>query len=87
MSIDPNRPGPPLPGAAAGPEQAAVTSPVTPLAARSDPLAPAREQALWWGLAAVGLCALALVVRPWLGGVRLGRRTTRGRRRRTPDVV
>jgi type VII secretion-associated serine protease mycosin len=85
MSIDPNRPGPPLPGAAAGPKQTAVESPVTPLSARSDPLAPAREQALWWGLAAVGLCALALVVRPWLGGVRLGRRTTRGRRRSTTD--
>jgi type VII secretion-associated serine protease mycosin len=81
MSIDPNRTGPPLPGAATRPEQAAVESPVTPLAARSDPLAPAREQALWWGLGAVGLCALALVLRPWLGGVRLGRRTSRGRRR------
>ena len=85
MSIDPNRPGPPLPGAAPGPEQQAVKSPVTPLAARSDPLAPAREQALWWGLAAVGLCALALVMRPWLGGVRIGRRTARGRRRSTAD--
>jgi hypothetical protein len=87
MSIDPNRPGPPLPGAATGPKQQAVKSPVTPLAARTDPLAPAREQALWWGLAAVGLCALALVTRPWLGGVRLGRRTTRGRRRSTSDVL
>ncbi|HET9760349.1 MAG TPA: S8 family serine peptidase, partial [Nocardioidaceae bacterium] len=52
MSLDPNRPGPPLPGAApqGGPKPAA--SPVTPLAARPDPLAPARAHALWWGLAA-----------------------------------
>jgi len=85
MSLDPNRPGPPLPGAApqAGTKQDA--SPVAPLAARPDPLAPARAHALWWGLAAVGLCALAVVLRPWLGG--LGRRPPRGRRRGTPDTI
>lgn len=86
MTLDPNRPGPPLPGAAKQPVTKAVDSPVTPLAARTDPLAPARVQAMWWGLAAVGLCALALVLRPWMG--RLGRRRTpRGRRRSTADSL
>jgi type VII secretion-associated serine protease mycosin len=81
MTIDPARPGPPVPGAAARTDTRAVDSPVTPLAARSDPLAPARERGMWWGLAAVGLCALALVLRPWLG--RLPHRAPRGRRRGT----
>jgi hypothetical protein len=51
------------------------------LAADVDTLAPAREQALWWSLAAVGVGALALVLRPW--AVRLDRRArpARGRRR------
>ncbi len=82
MSLDPNRPGPPFPGAAPQGETKPAASPVTPLAARPDPLAPARAHALWWGLAAVGLCALALVLRPWLGA--LGRRPPRGRRRSAP---
>ena len=47
---------------------------VTPLSARTDPLAPARVAALWWCLAAVGLGALALVLRPWLAGAVLRRR-------------
>ena len=79
MTLDPNRPGPPIPGVAPRTEPKPAGSPVSPLTVQPDPLAPARVQALWWGLAAVGLCALALVLRPWLG--RLGRRTTRGRRR------
>ena len=83
MTLDPNRPGPPIPGAAPKAEPKPADSPVSPLAARPDPLAPARVEALWWGLAAVGLCALALVLRPWVG--RLGRRTTRGRRRRAAE--
>ncbi len=84
MSLDPDRPGPPLPGAT-GPRAGTTTdSPVTPLAARTDPLAPARVEAMWWGLAAVGLCALAVVLRPWLG--RATRRTPRGRRSTTNRV-
>ena len=83
MTLDPNRPGPPIPGAAPKAEPKPADSPVSPLTARPDPLAPARVEALWWGLAAVGLCALALVLRPWLG--RLGRRPTRGRRRRAAE--
>lgn len=85
MTLDPNRPGPPVPGAAPKAEPKPAGSPVSPLTARPDPLAPARGQALWWGMAAVGLCALALVLRPWLG--RLGRRTPRGRRRRAAEQV
>jgi hypothetical protein len=77
MTIDPNRPGPPVPGAGSAPAPPAQQDTVTPLAARPDPLAAARVQALWWGLGAVGLCALALVLRPWVG--RLARRTPRGR--------
>ncbi len=39
-------------------------SKIRPISATPDPLAPAREAALWWGLLAVGLAALALVLRP-----------------------
>ncbi len=81
MTLDPDRPGPVLPGASAQPPPRAQDSPVTPLVARPDPLAPAREAALWWGLLAVGLGGLALVLRPWLG--RAVRRAPSGRRRRT----
>jgi hypothetical protein len=81
MSLDPQRPGPPLPGVTQPRTGKTADSPVTPLAARTDPLAPARVEAMWWGLVAVGLCALALVLRPWLG--RVTRRTPHGRRRST----
>ncbi len=84
MTLDPNRPGPPLPGVGDQAPPKARESTVTPLAASSDPLAPARLAAMWWGLFAVGLCALALVLRPWVGA--LARRTPRGRRRRTPST-
>jgi type VII secretion-associated serine protease mycosin len=80
MSLDPDRAGPALPGAKAVAPDTSVQSPVTPLAARTDPLAGARGQALWWSLGAVGVGALALVLRPWVRGVT-------GRRRDTPDVV
>jgi hypothetical protein len=83
MSLDPRRAGPALPGAKPATAVTAVRSPVTPLAARTDPLAGARQQALWWSLGAVGVGALALVLRPWLG--RMTRRTPRGRRRSSPD--
>ena len=83
MTLDPNRPGPPLPGVSEQASPKARESTVTPLAASSDPLAPARLAAMWWGLFAVGLCALALVLRPWVGA--LARRTPRGRRRRAPS--
>jgi hypothetical protein len=79
MTIDPNRPGPPVPGAGSAPAAPPQQDTVTPLAARPDPLDAARAQALWWGLGAVGLGALALVLRPLIG--RLARRTPRGRRR------
>jgi type VII secretion-associated serine protease mycosin len=88
MSLDPNRAGPALPGATATTPDKTVQSPVTPLAAQTDPLSGARGQALWWSLGAVGIGALALVLRPWLRGMterRTGR--PRGRRRSTPDVV
>ena len=84
MTLDPGRPGPPLPGASR-PGAMRTDPPVTPLAAQTDAMAPARVEAMWWGLAAVGLCALALVLRPWLG--RLTRRTPRGRRRRTSKTA
>ena len=83
MTLDPNRPGPPLPGVSQQASPKVQKSTVTPLAARSDPLAPARLAAMWWGLLAIGLCALALVLRPWV--LALSRRTPRGRRRRAPS--
>ena len=79
MTLDPNRPGPPLPGAAHQVTPPAPRSPVTPLAVRTDPLAPTRARMLWWALGATGLGALALVLRPWVG--RLA--SSAGSRRRT----
>ena len=76
MTLDPNRPGPPFPGATASRSETPDSTEVTPLSARTDPLAPARVAALWWCLAAVGLCVLALVLRPWLVGA-VTRRTPR----------
>ena len=89
MSLDPTRPGPPVPGAAKEPPAPAPHAQVAPLAATTDPLAPARVRAMWWGLGAAGLCALALVLRPWLGRLTAPRRTaraSRGRRRRSSAV-
>ena len=77
MSLDPNRAGPPVPGVRMPATATADMSPVTPGAAQSDPLAPVRSQAMWAALVAVGLCALALVLRPWLGPLTRERR--RGR--------
>lgn len=76
MSLDPNRAGPPLPGVKRAAAAPVDDTKVTPLVARTDPLAPVRRQAMWAALAAAGLCALALVLRPWLGPL------TRGGRRR-----
>jgi len=73
MTLDPKRPGPDVPGVPAAAAPAEEDPPVSPLVAQSDPLAPARVTALWWGLAAVGLAALALVLRPLVG--RATRRT------------
>ncbi len=83
MSLDPNRVGPPLPGGQSAPPAAKAQAPLKPLAADVDTLAPAREQALWWSLAAVGVGALALVLRPWAARLT---RPQRGRRRSTPDT-
>ncbi len=74
MTLDPERPGPPFPGATTSRPETPDRTEVTPLSARTDPLAPARVAALWWCLAAVGLGALALVLRPWLAGAVLRRR-------------
>ncbi len=63
MTIDPTRAGPELPGARSAPDPG-DESKIRPISATPDPLAPAREAALWWGLLAVGLAALALVLRP-----------------------
>lgn len=65
MTLDPSRVGPEYPGQAA---PAAQEPAVRLEAVRStgDPLVPARRAALWWGLGAVGVAALAFVLRPWL---------------------
>jgi membrane-anchored mycosin MYCP len=68
MTIDPGRPGPPLPGASRATTPVSRKTPVQALAATPDPLAPARQAALWWGLLAVGVAALAVVLRPWVRG-------------------
>jgi subtilisin family serine protease len=76
MSLDPHRVGPPVPGVKRVDPPPAGETRVAPVLARSDPLAPVRRQAMWAALVAVGLCALALVLRPWVG------RSTRHVRRR-----
>jgi type VII secretion-associated serine protease mycosin len=72
MSLDPNRLGPPLPGAKRPARPATDETSVSPVAAQSDPLAPVRSQVMWAALVAVGLCALALVLRPLARGARRG---------------
>ncbi|MEO5711420.1 MAG: S8 family serine peptidase [Nocardioidaceae bacterium] len=89
MSLDPNRSGPPLPGARSTPPAAPAQAPLKPLAAEVDTLAPTRERALWWSLGAVGVGALAVVLRPWMGRVTSSNRSRRrpaGRRRSTPGT-
>jgi membrane-anchored mycosin MYCP len=81
MTLDPDRPGPAMPGAQESAKAPSEDPPVSPLVAQSDPLAPARVAALWWGLAAAGVGALALVLRPLTA--RITRRTPSGGRRRT----
>ena len=69
MSMDPRRAGPVFPGAK-GPVQPPVQSAdVKALKVTPDPLAPARNAALWWGLLTVGLAALALIARPLVGRI------------------
>lgn len=63
MTLDPRREGPPFPGGQPVTAPAAHSD-VRPLTTQPDALAPARRQALWWGLGALGLAGLALVLRP-----------------------
>lgn len=65
-TLDRRRPGPALPGTAAAPQRASVTTGARAMAEARDPLATDRRRALWWILAAGGLAALALVGRPLL---------------------
>lgn len=67
MTRDPRRPGPRLPGATPAVRSAAQPTEVQPLRATPDPLAPARRSSVWWALAAAGLAAVALVLRPLAG--------------------
>ena len=71
--LDARRPGPTAPGQqAAAPARASATE-VKPMSLREDPLAPVREQALWWIIGAGGLAALALVLRPLMMRARRSR--------------
>ena len=82
MSLDPNRvPGRRCPGARRrrSRERPRVAGDAAGRRAATR-WPPAREQALWWGLAAVGVGALALVLRPWCGRVNRRARPARGRR-------
>ena len=74
MTFDPDRPGPRLPGGAAPRLREASSSTVQRVGVATDPLAPARRASLWWTLGAVGLGALALVMRPLAGRARARRR-------------
>lgn len=64
LTVDPARPGPPVPGAAppkAGPRDDGLV----PLRAAPDPLVPLRHEMVWWLLLGAGAVALAFVLRPW----------------------
>ncbi|HSE69580.1 MAG TPA: S8 family serine peptidase [Nocardioidaceae bacterium] len=64
MTLDPNRLGPPFPGAEEE-DRTRATPVVGPVRAATDPLEPVRQQALWWSILGAGLVSLALVLRPW----------------------
>ena len=64
MTLDPDRPGPALPGAAHPPRETAARTALRPLASATDPLGPARRTALWWGLGTLAVTGVALVLRP-----------------------
>ncbi len=66
LTFDPNRPGPPVPGAAQA-ASAGGASGMPPIRPRTDPLAPLREEMLWWLLFGAGAIGLAFVLRPWVG--------------------
>ena len=65
MTIDPNRPGPPVPGEKTQKVKVEASGATVP-APTQDALAPARSSALWWSIFGVGLCALMIVLRPWV---------------------
>jgi type VII secretion-associated serine protease mycosin len=64
MTIDPSRPGPRAPGAQAPSGGVADTGLPAIRSSRPDPLAPAREQMLWWLMFGAGAVTLAFVLRP-----------------------
>lgn len=66
MTIDTTRPGPPVPGAETQ-QTPAVDKSVPPITAAPNPLAPARQELLWWVLFGGGFVALAFLLRPWVG--------------------
>lgn len=83
MTLDDRRAGPPYPGAKAATPAVSSAAPPAVLS-KSDPWAPVRHDALWWGLGAVGLATLAILTRPLMRLRSEGGRTRpEGRRRRT----
>lgn len=63
LSLDPNLPGPRLPGAAE-PQTVQAESDFVPPRETTDPLAAPQRSLTWWVLGGAGLAALALLVRP-----------------------
>lgn len=63
MTIDPDRPGPQVPGATA-PKTPQKAEAIEPLTAISDPLLPARQDLVWWTLFGGGFVVLAFLLRP-----------------------
>ncbi|MGH9089714.1 MAG: S8 family serine peptidase, partial [Acidimicrobiales bacterium] len=64
MTLDPNRPGPTLPGHPPPKPQKSVAHHVHALASTTSPLESVQREGLWWGLGALGLAALALILKP-----------------------
>jgi membrane-anchored mycosin MYCP len=72
MTLDPDRPGPAMPGAEE--QQEPRQRPVlAPMSAAPDPMEPAQQAALWWTLFLGGAVVLAVVLRPLVA-----RRASRG---------
>ncbi|MGH9088320.1 MAG: S8 family serine peptidase, partial [Acidimicrobiales bacterium] len=64
MTLDPHREGPTLPGHRSAPPPKATARNVHPLASTTSPLESVQREGLWWGLGALGLAALALILKP-----------------------
>lgn len=65
MTIDPARPGPPVPGRRNKGRAEAIVADVPALSLEADPLAPARANVAWWLMLGAGLVLLMVILVRW----------------------